>query len=74
LPRGRLGWKPLNPLFIHPGEVCFLKKDDRDTHDPFKGSACGLEDGRNILQALSGLFLDRIPNNLPGYGIVRPRA
>jgi hypothetical protein len=64
----------LDPLFIHSGEVCFLKKDDSDTRDPFEGSACDFEDGRHILQALSGLLLDRIPNNLPGYWIVGPRA
>ena len=74
LPRRRVRRKPLGPLFIHSGEVCFLKKDDSDTRDPFEGSACGFEDGRDILQALSGLFLDRIPNNLGGYWIVRPRA
>jgi hypothetical protein len=74
LPRRRVRRKPLDPLFIHSGEVCFLKKDDSDTRDPFEGSACGFEDGRDILQALSGLFLDRIPNNLAGYWIVRPRA
>src|ERR1700675_3610582 len=58
----RVRRKPLNPLFIHSGEVCFLKQDDSGTHDPFKGSTCGLEDGRDILQALSGLLLDRVPN------------
>jgi hypothetical protein len=74
LPCWRVRWKPLNPLFIHSREVCFLKKDDSGTHDPFKGSACGFEDGRHILQALSGLFLDRFPNNLSGYWVVRPSA
>src|SRR6202044_126676 len=74
LPRWRVRRKPLNPLFIHSGEVCFLKKDDSGTHDPFEGSARGFQDGRDILQALSGLLLDRIPDDLPGYWIVRPRA
>jgi hypothetical protein len=74
LPRRWVRWKPLYPLFIHSGEVCFLKKDDSGTHNPFDGSAGGFEDGRHILQALSGLFLNRFPNNLPGYGVVRPSA
>jgi hypothetical protein len=74
LPCRRVRWKPLNPLFIHSCEVCFLKKDDSGTYDPFKGSACGFEDGRHILQALPGLLLDRVPNNLPGYRVVRPNA
>ena len=74
MPRRRVRRKPLDPLFIHAGEVCFLKKDDSGTRDPVERSACGFEDGRYILQALSGLLLDRIPNNLPGYRIVRPRA
>ena len=70
----RVRRKPLNPLFIHSGEICLLKKDDGGTHDPFEGSACGVEDGRDIHQALSGLLLDRVPYNLPGYWIVRSRA
>jgi hypothetical protein len=74
LARGRVRRKPLEPLFIHSGEVCFLKKDDGDTQDSFEGSACGFEDGRHILQTLSGLFLDRIADNLPGYRILRARA
>ena len=74
LPRRRVCRKPLNPLFIHSGEVCFLKKDDRGTHDPFERSACGFQDGRHVLQTLSGLLLDRIPNNPPRQWIVRPRT
>jgi hypothetical protein len=72
LPSRRVHRKPLQPLFIHSGEVAFLKKDHGGTHDSIKGSACGFENGRYILKALPGLFLDRIPNDFPGYGIVRP--
>jgi hypothetical protein len=74
LPRRRVRRKPLKPFFIHTREVRFLKKNDSRTHDSFEGSACGFEDGRHILQALSGLLLDRIPDNLSGYRIVRSRA
>jgi len=74
LPCRRIGWKPFNPLFIHSGEVCFLKKDDGGADDPFKGSACGFEDGRHILQALSGLLLNRVPNDLAGYWVVGASA
>jgi hypothetical protein len=74
LPRGRVRRKPLHPLFIHSGEVCFLKKNDSGADDPFEGSACRFEDRRYILQTLSGLFLDRIPKDLPAYWIVWPSA
>src|SRR5580700_7388653 len=74
LPRRRVRRKPLNPLFIHCGEVCFLKKDDSVTHDPFQGSACSLEDGKHILQTLSSLLLNRVPNNLPAYWVMRASA
>ena len=74
MPRRRIYRKPLNPLFIHSGEVRLLENDDCGTDNPFERSTCGFEDGRHILQALSGLLLNGIPNNLSGYGIVRPRA
>jgi hypothetical protein len=71
---GGFGGNHLTHSSFIPAKSASLKQDDSDTRDPFEGSACGFEDGRYILQALSGLLLDRIPNNLPGYRIVRPRA
>ena len=65
LPRRRVRRKPLDPLFIHSGEVRLLKKNDRGTGDPIEGSARGFEDGGHILQALPGLLLDCVPNILP---------
>lgn len=57
----------LDPLFIHSREVGFLKKNYHSTHNPFEGGACGFENGRHILQALSGLLLICIPDDLPGH-------
>ena len=74
MPRRRIRRKPLYPFLIHSGEVAFLKKDHSGTHDAVERAACGLEDSGHILQALPSLLLDRVPNNLPGYWIVRPRA
>ena len=74
LPCRRVGRKPPHPLFIHSGKVCFLKKNDSGTHNSFERSACGFEDGRYIFEALSGLLLDGIPNNRPGYRVLRPSA
>jgi len=74
LPRRWILRKPIHPLFIHSGEICFLKQDDGGTHDSFEGGTRSFEDGRHVLQALPGLLLDRIPNNLPGDWVVRSRT
>ena len=69
---GRIGRKPLDPLFIHPGEVCLFKKDNGGAHDTIERSTRCLEDGRHILEALPGLLLDRIPDDLSGGWVKRP--
>jgi hypothetical protein len=74
LPCRRIRRKPLNPLFIHAGEVCFFEQDDGETYGPFERSTRRFEDGGHILQALPRLLLNCVANNLRRHGIVRPRA
>ncbi len=74
LPGGRVHGKPLDPLFVHSGEIRFFIKNDRGAHDSIESGARGLEDGGDIFQALSGLFLDGFPNDFSGYGMLRACA
>jgi hypothetical protein len=69
-----VGGEPLDPLLVHACEVGFFVEDDGGADDTFEGGACGLKDGGDVLQALAGLLLDGVSDELAGGGIVRAGA
>ena len=62
--------EPLDPFFVHPGEVGLFENDEGGADDSFDGGACGLEDGGDVLQALAGLLLDGVSGEFAGGRIV----
>jgi hypothetical protein len=69
-----VGGEPLDPLLVHACEVGFFVEDDGGADDTFEGGACGLKDGGDVLQALAGLLLDGVSDELASGGIVRAGA
>lgn len=74
LSRWRIKWKPLDPLLVEPGKICFLGEDDRRAHDLFERASCRRENCRDVAQALSGLFLDGFAVDFTGNRIKRALA
>jgi hypothetical protein len=60
--------KPLEPFFVHSGEIRFLENDDGGAHDPIERRTCSFKDSADVPQALSGLLLDRLAAIFPVTG------
>ena len=54
----RLVGEPLFIFTVHLGKVLHIDQEDIDLDDLLDATASGLEDGRQVLAALGGLFGD----------------
>src|SRR5262245_16740893 len=56
---GWVGWKPSQPLFVHPLKVLLVGEDDRDADNLVHRTTDSLQDCGDVREALAGLLLTR---------------